>query len=59
MNLFSSAKRNQRTSNFTLREALTLKMLAAEVVVVTETMKMMSKDKNKPEENLTKNSKHS
>jgi hypothetical protein len=59
MNLFSSVKRNQRTSNFTLREALTLKMLVAEVVVVTETMKMMSKDKKKPEENLTKNSKPS
>lgn len=45
--------------NFTLREALTLKMLAAEVVVDMVMMKMMSKDRKKLEENLTNNSKPS
>ena len=59
MNLFLSAKRNQRMFNFTLREALTLKMLAAEVVVDMVMMKMMSKDRKKLEENLTNNSKPS
>lgn len=45
--------------NFTLREALTLKMLAAEVVVDMVMMKMMSKDRKKLEESLTNNSKPS
>jgi hypothetical protein len=59
MNLFSSVKKNQKMSNFILKEALMLKMLEVEVEVVMEKMKMMNKDKNKPEENLINNSKPS